>query len=319
MTNYELLEKLADKIPSARMLLDSRGYRNTITISERDQVYSINVIFRKEVFFDFCRNNKIFIGNALKSAIDKYRLMLVNIDSLLTDTYRIYFSRENFLYDIEYQEYNKFPIGEIDIKKCYDLAKNYIDNYIQNNEIEFHKRVELADVGYPIVLSIDDLGSYDLVDGAHRIYKLYHQGQKTASARIIPIRDRLNLVDNVFFSKEFKFEDQKVNSAFLKVKSNFNDCDHFVWRKFSGLGIYYNKVQDQIPLYKFYFRSDTNMTSQYKVDGKNNYIGKFDEAISKNDDLFVDTKNIKDLFVDKKIVSSHKRFDVDQSHLTVKI
>jgi hypothetical protein len=318
MINYKILENLVYKIPSAKMLLNSSGYHHRLVISNRNQVYSIHARFRKELFFEFCRTNRIPISNALKSIINKYQLLLVDIDSLLTDTYRIYFSKENFLYDIEYQEFNKFPIEHIDIEKCYDLAKDYIDYYQTTNALEFQKRVELADTKYPIVLSRDDLGNHSIIDGVHRVYKLHQLAQSTVPARMLHLRDRLNLMDNIVPNSELKFNDSAVDAAFSKIKSNFSNQESLVLKHFYGLGIYYSTSKDHTSLYKFYFQSAKDSASQYKIDQKHQFIGKFDEFFIDSGDFFEDNINIKELFVDR-IKSSHRRPDVDQSYLVVDI
>lgn len=318
MINYKLLESLAEKIPSASLLLNSNGYHHGITIANRQQVYSVHASFHREIFFDFCKNNQITLSNTLVEMLKKRRRFLVDLDSLSTDIYRIYFFKENFTDQIEYQEFSRYPIERLPLEQCLALAANHIDYYKKINETEFNTRIAVADTIIPVAVMKDDLGRYTLLDGVHRICRLHQQGATQVVAYVLPIKSNLNLVENIVPNSELDFQDAKVNLAFQKLKSLLpqQDCDLFVMKNFFGLGIYFNALRDKSVMYKFYFYNNSQTITQYKIDKNHIYQGQYQEVLVKNDSYFNDSLGIKSLMQNQK-TTSFKRLDIDQSYLTV--
>src|SRR5262249_41074127 len=100
-----------------------------------------------------------------------------------------------------------FPFWEIADTDDYNLTPNSV----LNKEIGTHlhrEKIEKADTSFPIDI-MENKGRWLILDGLHRLVKLYEEGAKTIKVRIIPrekIPEITREVEKVNFGlvKEFK-------------------------------------------------------------------------------------------------------------------
>jgi hypothetical protein len=166
------------------------------------------------------------------------------------------------------------------------------NNNKQKNEVEFLKRVEKANTEFPIVFGQDDLGGYALLDGSHRLYKLYQQGETNVSVKILSVDDSIRLKNIVKSTVNFDFLNSNVNLAFKNLVENIG-AQAIHDNKFNHFDIYYRVDDNTIEEYKFSIAVDSATDAIYTVDKNFQISGK--TIIDKNED-FLDSLGIKLLF-----------------------
>jgi len=312
-----MLELLVNKIPTAELLLSYENQIKRLVICNREESHSITVKIFRNYFYDLCSKNNIQISEKLKNILDLSLYVGVDVDSLFEDTYRFYIDNLDLRFLNFWYRASQYPLEAMSVSQLYQQNQAKLDN-ISSSE----QRLIDADANYPIILVKDKLGSYGVFDGMHRIKKAYDQNQDTINAYIIPIDE----IDQVRFDNNYnKYFDENilwpdVVSLFSKIKSTLEGKNKEVFGDneilIVSVGIYFNKNDNTISLYKFYFTDrDNNLIVQHKFLPNGAYQGSFFEDTQFDSTKYKDTLNITTEFDQEDVTLwSASRRDKNQSY-----
>lgn len=321
---------LEDKIPSIKYLKDYSSLNN-FTLCNRNDNNSIVCTLSNLDFKQFINKNNIVLPENKISLFNNIKDIGFDLSSLFTNQYRFYISYFTLrLYSL--WEYAKgFPIEYVEVEKLKHIVNANIDRVTkQNRHTKWYKNVELSDTSYPVVVARDHLGSYSLIDGAHRVKKIIDLSEKTIKAYVIPLIEfsSWNQRRMTMCISESSILDSRCKDLYNKVKDkidfeNKKISDQITIEKLECVGFYYNKITNDIDTWKFYFRAprDSRKVIHHKFDNIGNYKGTFVEEVELSPAFYKDQMNVISKIQEAglQITSSSSRTDIDQTYLGIKI
>lgn len=326
----KLAEILEETIPSINVIKEYPSLNN-FTLCNRNSNHSICCTLSNVDFKHFVSKNNIELPENKMSLFDNIKDIGFDLSSLFTNQYRFYISYFTLrLYSL--WEYAKgFPVEDVEVEKLRHIVNANIERVTkQNRHTKWYKNVELSDTSYPVVVAQDHLGSYSLIDGAHRVKKIIDLGGKTIKAYVIPLIEfgNWNQRRMTMCISESSMLDNRCKDLYNKVKDkidieNKKISDQITIEKLECVGFYYNKITTDIDVWKFYFRAprDSRKVIHHKFDNIGNYKGTFIEEINLSPALYKDHMNVISKIQESGllITSSSSRIDIDQTYLGIKL